>query len=80
MDNLTYNLINDSNYITKSKINKNTLKELHLLGKVSVNDLKIAFDECKGQTGIVGNPYMESQQKHVKFVSKYELYRRVIKG
>ena len=68
-------------FILKSDINKGTLKELGLTGMVSVSQLKKEFVDCPyGFTTMMGNPYNENQQKHVKVVDKQGLRDWVIKG
>lgn len=66
-------------YICRSKINKVTLKEMHL-SAFSVSEVCAVFDDLPGVIVVVGNPLNSRQQRHVKFVLRHELYRAVVKG
>lgn len=72
-------LLNNKNFITKSKINSKFKKEYPMLPNIPLKDIKEIFDECKSKTCIVGNPKNKRQQKHIKFVSKEELALRILK-
>jgi len=68
------------NYTTKSKINRKMLRQMKIPDFVSVKQAKEDFDSCHGEIHKVGMPYDKNKQRHTKFVSKFELYRKIIKG
>lgn len=70
----------DPRYTSKSKINRSMLREMHIPDCISVKQAKEDFDLCEGETHKIGLPYTPGKQRHTKFVSKYELYRKIIKG
>ena len=68
-------------YITKSKITRKVLNEMYIPKTVTISEAKKAFDDCPIHNWeVVGNPYNENYQRHVKFVSKQALYREIIYG
>lgn len=70
----------DPMYLSKSKINRRMLREMHIPDCITVKEAKENFDSCKGKYYKVGLPYAVNRQRHTKFVSKYELYNKIIKG
>lgn len=74
------NISKNSDYISKSKINRKVLREMHIPDCVTVKSAKKDFNSCEGKTCKVGSPYDKSRQRRTKFVSKYELYHEIIKG
>jgi len=68
-------------YITRSKISRAELNKMGIPRNVSVDEAQKAFDDCPHYSWeVLGNPYNENRQRHVKFVSKQALYREIIKG
>ncbi len=69
------------NHITKSNITRDLLNKMHIPKHISVKHAKECFDKCEltQRSVVVGNPYNKYQQKHIKIVSKNELYRKIIK-
>lgn len=70
----------DKNYITKSKINRNYLRSIHIPDSVSIEEAKKCFDECEFKNVLVGNPYNKKMQRHTRYVYDYALYRQIIFG
>lgn len=70
----------NSMYVSKSKINRRMLREMHIPDSISVKQAKRDFDDCEGRLVKVGISYDSSKQRHTKFVSKLELYNKIIKG
>ena len=80
IDELGNELKYDSDYITKTDIVKNrvNLKKLGF-AQARKSEILSAFDDCDYKWRTVGNPYNKSQQKRIKYVSIYELYKRTFK-
>lgn len=74
-------MLKNPDYITKSKITRGELNKMGIPKSVSVKQVKEDFDKVPiYKIELVGNPYNEFQQKHVKFVPKQALYREIIYG
>ena len=80
MSELNNEINKNSNYTSKSKINRKMLREMHIPDFISIEQAKKDFDACVGDIYKIGMPYDENKQRHTKFVSKYELYQKIIKG
>lgn len=74
------NLLKNKNYITKSNINRKTLREMHIPDCVTIKEARESFDECEHKLIKTGIPFNEKKQRHTKLASRYELYRKIIKG
>lgn len=82
VDNVIKNndLLKSNDYIIKSKINRRTLREMHIPDYVSVEQAKQDFDECDYRLVKTGVPFNTEKQRHTKLVSRYALYNKIIKG
>ncbi len=71
-------------YVCKSEINNDLLKELHVYGMVTVQEVKQIFDSIKNDKFYIilltGNSKNPKQQRHTKFVKKFVLYKAITKG
>ena len=74
-------ILKNPRYITKSKITRAELNKMGIPKSVTVKEAKQSFECCRIHSiEVIGNPYNEYQQKHIKFVPKQALYREIIKG
>lgn len=71
---------NNPDYITRSKITRAECDRIGIPKEVSLKDIVKAFDDIPGEVVTTGNPYNQNQQRHTKFVHKFELYRKTIKS
>lgn len=74
-------ILKNPRYLTKSKITRKELNKMGIPKSVSLKQAREDFDNCPvSSIELVGNPYNENQQRHVKVVSKQALYRQIIYG
>lgn len=71
------------NYVCKTQINMNLLKELNLDEFVSISEVKDVFDKLsrdkdKSIVVEVGSAYDKTKRKKTKYVKKSVLYQEVI--
>ncbi len=69
---------NSPDYITRSKITRTECNKMGIPSHVPVDEVKAAFDDIVPRVVVTGSPYNKNQQRHTCFVSKYQLYRKVI--
>lgn len=71
-------------WICKSEINRGNMRKMHIPDFVKLDDIKKVFDSIDDpffvRWVLVGNSLNPKQRKHVKYVSKFALYKALVRG
>lgn len=79
MNEVNNDILKNSNYVSKSKIDVNMFGKKKLPKGINKKFIQNCFDNLQGKLVKTGNPFNTSQQRLTKVVSKKDLYYEVFK-